>query len=122
MNSQMKRFDNLNSRLESANKNGTKLRNSSEQNLDNLPVLRDYNAIINNSLTSFVATSRKIGGELSFMIDHVIRLFSAQHDFLQYAIQTKKPANDQQIAELIKPQSNEIESIIGKENILNCID
>lgn len=84
---------------------------------DNLPILRDYNNIINDSLASFVATSRKIGGDLSAMIDHVNRLFDAQRQFIRKAIQSKKPTNDQQIQELIKPQSTEIEAICGKEKI-----
>ncbi len=81
----------------------------------NLPVLRDYNTIINDSLAPFVSVSRKIGGELPAMIDHVTRLFDAQRQFIQKAVQSKKPANDQQIHELIKPQSTEIEAICGKE-------
>lgn len=83
---------------------------------DNSPVLKDYNAIINGSLGSFVTISRKIGGELPSMIDHVTRLFNAQLQFIQKAVQTKKPTNDQQIQELIKPQSTEIEAICGKQN------
>ena len=81
---------------------------------DSSPILKDYNAIINGSLGSFATLSRKIGGELPNMIDHVTRLFNAQSQFIQKAIQTKKPANDQQIQELIKPQSTEIEAICGK--------
>ncbi len=81
---------------------------------DNLPVLRDYNAIVNDTLTSFAAVSRKIGGELPTMIDHVKSLFDAQQEFIRKAIQSKKPANDQQIQDLIKPQSTEIEAICGK--------
>ena len=118
----VKRLDNLNTRLESAANNlqsstskiGTSHKNSSNENLDNLPVLRDYNSIINDSLMSFETHSRKIGGEVSIMIDHVTRLFIAQREFLRQAIQTKKPVNNQQIAELVKPQSNEIETIAGK--------
>ncbi|CAF1047788.1 unnamed protein product [Rotaria sordida] len=124
MDSHVKRFDNLNNRLESVanqlqssvGKTGTGHKNSSNENLDNLPVLRDYNAIINDSFASFVTMSRKIGGELSITIDHVTRLFDAQREFLRQAIQIKKPTNDQQIAELIKPQSNEIETIVAFTN------
>ena len=82
---------------------------------DNLPVLRDYNAIVNGSFASFVSVSRKIGGDLPTMIDHVTRLFDAQRQFIHKAVQSKKPTNDQQIQELIKPQSTEIEAISGKE-------
>jgi hypothetical protein len=122
MNSHVKRLDNLNNRLESAanhlqSSNGkfsVNQKPSSNESLDNLPILHDYNTILNGSLTSFVTISRKIGGELSTMIDHVIRLFDIQKEFLQQAIKIKKPANDQQISELIKPQSNEIEAIVGK--------
>jgi hypothetical protein len=81
---------------------------------DNLPVLRDYNAIITGPLASFVTVSRKIGGDLSGMVDHVSRLFDTQRQFIRKAVQSKKPANDQQIQELIKPQSTEIEAICGK--------
>ncbi len=85
---------------------------------DNLPVLRDYNAIINDALASFVTVSRKIGGELPTMVDYVTHLFDAQRQFIRKAIQSKKPANDQQIQELIKPQSTDIEAICGKEKFL----
>lgn len=81
-----------------------------------LPILRDYNAIINESVASFATISRKIGEELSTMIVHVTRLFNAQREFLRQALQMKKPTNDQQITELIKPQSNEIETIIAFTN------
>jgi hypothetical protein len=84
---------------------------------DSSPVLKDYSAIINDPLASFVALSRKIGGELPTMVDLVTRLFNAQRQFIQKAIQTKKPVNDQQIHELIKPQSTEIEAICGKDNL-----
>ncbi|CAF2426190.1 unnamed protein product [Rotaria sp. Silwood2] len=124
MDSHAKRLDNLNNRIESVanqlqssiGKTGTSHKSSSNENLDNLPILRDYNAIINDSFASFVKISRKIGGELSTMIDHVTRLFDAQREFLRQAIQSKKPTNDQQIAELIKPQSNEIEKIVAFTN------
>ena len=82
---------------------------------DNVPVIRDYAAIVDGALASFVASSRKIGGELTTMIDHVARLFAAQQQFLRQAIQTKKPTNDQQIIALIKPQSSEIEAICGRD-------
>jgi hypothetical protein len=122
MDSHVKRLDNLNNRLESVainfqssiGKSGVNQKHSSNDNLDNLPILRDYNTILTGSLSSFAILSRKIGGELSTMIDHVTRLFDIQKEFLHQAIQTKKPTNDQQIAELIKPQSNEIEAIVGK--------
>jgi hypothetical protein len=84
-------------------------------------VLYDFLAIIKDSLASFVAVSRKIGGDLPAMIDHVTRLFNAQQQFIGKAIQSKKPANDQQILELIKPQSTEIEAICGKEKVLKFI-
>ncbi|CAF0967240.1 unnamed protein product [Rotaria sordida] len=83
---------------------------------DNLPVLRDFKAIINGTLTSFVTLSRKIGGELPTMIDHVTRLFDAQQKFIEKAIQSKKPTNDQEIQGLVKPQSTEIEAICAYTN------
>ncbi|CAF3991325.1 unnamed protein product [Adineta steineri] len=83
---------------------------------DNLPVLRDYNAIIDNALASFTTISRKIGGDLPAMIDHVARLFNAQRQFIQKAIQSKKPTKDEEIHGLIKPQSTEIEAICAYTN------
>ena len=47
-------------------------------------------------LNHLLAVSRKIGGDLTTMIDHVIRLFNTQQQFLRQAVQSKKP-NDQQI-------------------------
>ena len=81
---------------------------------ENSPVLKEYSAIVNDSLASFATVSRKIGGELPKMVDHVTRLFNAQRQFIQKAVQTKKPTNDQQIQELVKPQSTEIEAICGR--------
>ncbi|CAF1118311.1 unnamed protein product [Adineta ricciae] len=86
------------------------------QSIDHLPALKDYNAILENTLAPFTAASRKLGGELPAMIDHVTRLFSAQQQFLRNALQNKKPANDQQIQDLIKPQSTEIEAICAYTN------
>lgn len=122
MDSHVKRLDHLNNRLESVanhlqtsmGKGGMTSKSSSNDHVDSLPVLRDYHMIVNGSLTSFITLSRQIGGELSSMIDHVARLFNNQKEFLKQAIQMKKPTNDQQISELIKSQSNEIESIVGK--------
>ncbi|UJR25340.1 hypothetical protein I4U23_006690 [Adineta vaga] len=86
------------------------------QSNDNLPVLRDFNTIVDSTLASFTAISRKIGGELPTMIDYVARLFDAQRQFIRKAIQSKKPTSDQQIQELIKPQSTEIEAICAYTN------
>jgi hypothetical protein len=120
MDSQLKRFGHLNDRLEtSTNRLQSSVGKSAishNDNIDNLPILRDYNTIVNGTLSSFVILSRQIGGELTIIIDHVTRLFNSQREFLRYAIQNKKPTNDQQITELIKPQSNEIEAIVGKLN------
>lgn len=85
---------------------------------NNLPVLQEYSTIINDALIPFVTLSRKIGGELSTMIDHVVRLFDAQQQFIQKAVQNKKPANDVEMQEWIKPQSTEIETICGKAKTL----
>ncbi|CAF2748282.1 unnamed protein product [Rotaria sp. Silwood2] len=84
---------------------------------DNFPILQDYKAIINGTLASFVTLSRKIGGELPTMIDHVTRVFDVQQKFIQKAIQSKKPTNDQEIQELVKPQSTEIETICAYTNM-----
>ena len=117
-----KRLESLNSRLtsvanhlqSSGNKSVAGQQQSSADSVDHLPILRDYEAIIHGSFKSFATHSQQIGGELSGMIDHVTRLFRAQRDFLRQAIQTRKPTNDQQMKDLIKPQSSEIEAIGGE--------
>jgi len=81
-------------------------------NVDNLPILRDYGTLINESVKPFLAISQKIGGDLTTMTDHVARLFDAQQQFLRQAVQSKKP-DDQQLIKAIKPQSTEIEAITG---------
>ena len=130
MNSHLKPFDNLNHRLDAVanrfqsyvGRTSTGHKDCSNDNIENLPVLRDYNTIINESMTSFVALSCKIGGELSTITAHVTRLFNAQREFLRHAIQINKPATDQQVTELIKPQSNEIETIIGKQGMTRILE
>ena len=87
---------------------------SSTSHLDTVPIIRDYDSIIHGSLHTFVELSRKIGSELSTLTGHVTRLFNAQKEFLRYAIMNRKPTSDQHIAEIIKPQSNEIEAICGE--------
>ena len=106
MDSHVKRLNHINNRLET-------VANHFQPSNDG-PILRDYQSILTNSLATFVSLSTKIGGDLTTMIEHVQRLFNLQNDFLRQAIQMKKPTNDQQISELIKPQSNEIEAIVGK--------
>jgi hypothetical protein len=120
MDDQLKRLEALTNRLESvvghlssASVNGQS--NGSDDltnNVDNLPILRDYETLINESVKPFLTVSQKIGGDLTTMNDHVTRLFNAQQQFLKQAIQSQKP-NDQQLMEAIKPQSNEIEAITG---------
>lgn len=70
--------------------------------------------MMTDTVAPFVATSRQIGGELSSMAEHLTRLFDAQRAFLRLAIQSKKPTSEQQLAELIKPQTVEIEGLVGK--------
>ena len=84
--------------------------NGTVDELDQLPILRDYDTIIHESVQPFLNSSKKIGGDLTAMVDHVQRLFTAQQEFIKRAVQSKKP-NDQQITDIIKPQSNEIEAI-----------
>jgi adenylyl cyclase-associated protein len=84
----------------------------SANQVDSLPILRDYDSLINESVKPFLAVSQKIGGDLITMSDHVARLFNAQQQFLRQAVQSKKPG-DQQLIEAIKPQSSEIEAITG---------
>ena len=122
MDSHVKRLSHINDRLGSVaaqlqpslGKAGADVKNGSTDSADSLPVLRDYNAIVNDAVAPFVVTSRKIGGELSTMADHLTRLFDAQRAFIRTAIQTKKPTNEQQIADLIKPQTTEIEGLVGR--------
>lgn len=111
MDSHVKRLNHINNRLESV---ANHLQPSNMNSSNDLPILRDYHSILTNSLATFITLSTKIGGDLVPMVEHVQRLFNLQNDFLRQAIQMKKPTNDQQISELIKPQSNEIEAIVGK--------
>ncbi|CAF4056837.1 unnamed protein product, partial [Rotaria sp. Silwood1] len=110
MNPYVQCLENLNSRLDtmtnrpqlSTGKTVVNSKNSSNDNLDNLRILFDYNIIINDALSSNITLSREIGDELSPMIDHIIRLFDVQKEFIRQGIPYKKPRNDQQITELIK--------------------
>jgi len=88
------------------------INDSSENNIDHLPVIRDYDTLINESVKPFVTVSQNIGDDLTTMSDHVLRLFNAQQQFLRQAVQSKKPA-DKQTMDALKPQSNEIEAITG---------
>lgn len=123
MDDQLKRLEAITNRLEavaqkisssspaSSTVNGhSNVNNGTADELDHLPILRDYDTIINESVQPFLNSSKKIGGDLTTMTDHVQRLFAAQQAFIKRAAQSKKP-NDQQIMEIIKPQSNEIEAI-----------
>lgn len=118
MDDQLKRLENLTNRLESIcnqlSSTGTntqsKASDDTENSVDNLPIIRDYNTLIHDTIKPFVAVSQKIGGDLTTMSDHVTRLFDAQQQFLRQAVQSTKP-KDEQINEGIKPQSNEIEAI-----------
>jgi len=124
MDDQLKRLEAVTNRLESfisqlspTGVNSQSNRNDDDpaNNVDNLPILRDYDILINESVKPFLAISQKIGGDLITMSDHVARLFNAQQQFLRQAVQSKKPS-DQQLMEAIKPQSNEIEAITGTTN------
>ena len=121
MDDQLKRLEAIPNRLEavaqkfsspaSATVNGhSNVNNGTVDELDQLPILRDYDTIIHESVQPFLNSSKKIGGDLTAMVDHVQRLFTAQQEFIKRAVQSKKP-NDQQITDIIKPQSNEIEAI-----------
>lgn len=118
MEDQLKRLEAITNRLESvANKlspSGTSGQSKSDDNSEDIvnssPVLRDYETLINESVKPFLATSQKIGAELTTLSDHVKRLFEAQQQFLRRAVQSTKP-NDQDIIAAIKPQSSEIEAI-----------
>ena len=80
--------------------------------MDQLPIVRDYETMINESVKPFLAASNKIGGDLTTMAEHVRVLFEAQQLFVKRAVQSQKP-NEQSIMEAIKPQSKTIESITG---------
>lgn len=121
MEDQLKRLENLTNRLENVAKQLSSKSSSSHQsttsddstnNIDHLPVIQDYAAIINESIKPFVSLSQKIGGELTKMSEHVSNLFQAQQEFIGKAIQSKKPA-DNQLMNALKPQSSEIEAIMG---------
>jgi hypothetical protein len=125
MEDQLKRLEAITNRLESVvgqisstGVNGQSHVNGgdSANNVDHLPILRDYDTLINESVKPFLANSHKIGGDLTTMSDHVARLFHAQQQFLRQAVQSKKP-NDQQIMDAIKPQSSEIEAITSMKKI-----
>jgi hypothetical protein len=120
MDEQLKRLEALTARLESvvghlssAGTNGQSNGNEDlTNNVDSLPILHDYEIIINQSVKPFIAVSQKIGGDLITMSEHVTRLFNAQKEFLRQAVQSQKPS-DQQLMPAVKPQSNEIEAITG---------
>ncbi len=120
MDDQLRRLETITNRLESfiGQLSSTGVNNQSNgndnlaNNVDNLPIIRDYDTLINESVKPFSAMSQKIGGDLTTMSDHVTRLFNAQQRFLRQAVQSKKPS-DEQLMEAIKPQSTEIESITG---------
>jgi hypothetical protein len=107
------RLESIASQISSPNSSvQSNVNGDSANNVDNLPIIRDYDTIINESVKPFLIISQKIGGDLTTMSDHVARLFNAQQQFLREAVQSKKP-NDQQIMEIIKPQSTEISAITG---------
>jgi adenylyl cyclase-associated protein len=120
MDEQLKRLETVTNRLESivsqlASSNQTSESNSNDDSVDrlnHLPIIRDYQTIINESLKPFLVVSSKIGNDLNSMIDHVQRVFDAQQTFILQAVQSKKPT-EQQIIEAIKAQSTEIEAIAG---------
>ncbi|CAF0938080.1 unnamed protein product [Adineta ricciae] len=125
MDEQIKRLQTVTDRLEAvARQLGT---NSSQtsgpsigddesaNNISRLPVIQDYEALINDAVKPFLATSQKIGGDLSKMSEHVSLLFQAQQQFIRQAVQSKKP-NDHQLVDAVKPQSSEIEAITAFTN------
>ncbi|CAF3311555.1 unnamed protein product [Rotaria socialis] len=123
MGDQLKRLEALADRLEAiANKlssssslNRASAADDSTSNIDHLPIIRDYETLINVSIQPFVVLSQKIGGDLTALSNHVLRLFNAQQQFIREAIQSKKP-NEKQLMDAIKPQSLEIEAILGFAN------
>ena len=121
MDEPVKRLEAVASRLESISRQLASVSSAGAQGaaddesadtVDRLPVIQEYEALINDSVNAFVAVSKKIGGDLTTMSDHVSRLFTAQQQFLRQAVQSKKPA-DKGLTDAIKPQSSEIEAITG---------
>ena len=115
MDEQLKRLEAITNRLESVVSqflfnNINDQSQTDDDSLNNSPVLRDYDTLINESVKPFLTVSRKIGGDLATINDHVSRLFDTQKEFLRQVVQSKKP-NEQQIMEAIRPQSSEIEAI-----------
>jgi len=120
MDDQLKRLEAVTNRLESvarqfsstSSSNQSNTNDDSENNIDHLPVIRDYDTLINESVKPFVAVSQKIGGDLTTMSEYVLQLFNAQQQFLRQAVQSKKP-DEKQVMAAFKPQSSEIENITG---------
>ena len=120
MDEKLDRLEAVTSRLESYLTRMTPLSSSNlsngnteeVNNVDQLPIVRDYETMINESVKPFLAASNKIGGDLTTMAEHVRVLFEAQQLFVKRAVQSQKP-NEQSIMEAIKPQSKTIESITG---------
>ncbi|CAF1061330.1 unnamed protein product [Didymodactylos carnosus] len=116
----LERLENVTSRLESvANKfNLGAIGNSNSpagdnagSHLDNLPIIQDYSSLIDGSLKQCLQLSTSLGGDLKELNNHISKLFDLQRIFILYAIQCKKPTNEQQFAEAIKPMLNEIQAI-----------
>jgi len=117
MDDQLKRLEAVVNRLETAvqqlsstsNQSNTN-NDDSENSVDQLPIIRDYDLVISESVKPFVALSQKLGGDLTTMSDYLTRLFDAQQQFLRQAVQSKKP-DDKEVTNAIKPQSNEMTAI-----------
>ena len=123
MDEKLDRLEAVTSRLESfltrltpsSSSSSSNLSNGNHEeanNVDQLPIVRDYETLINESVKPFLAASNKIGGDLTTMAEHVRVLFEAQQVFVKRAVQSQKP-NESSIIEAIKPQSKAIESITG---------
>ena len=122
MDEQLKRLETVTNRLEvvvqqlssapnqSASNQSDASNDVAEDSIDQLPIIGDYNAIINESVKPFVALSQKLGGDLTTITEYLTRLFNAQQQFLRQAVQSKKP-DESALANAIQPQSNEMTAI-----------
>lgn len=72
--------------------------------------LKDYDAMIQESLTPYLALSKEIGGLVAEQSLGVEKLFAAQRDFIYILTQSKKP-DPNVFVTLLKPTSGAMETV-----------
>lgn len=70
-----------------------------------------YTDILQGSLAQYLQFSKKIGADVAQHSDLVNRAFNNQLQFLQIATQSAKPANQNDVMNLLKPTSDSIAAI-----------